>query len=80
MILNRTWKDHPTNKEIYANIPDIFTSIRQRIYLRFSGHCWRNKRELASDIIIWQPIHGERKRGRPRRTYVDLLMDDTCVM
>ena len=66
-ILNRSWKDHPTDKEIYANIPDIC----------FSGHCWRNKCELASDIILWQPTHGERKRGRPRRTYVDQLMDDT---
>ena len=28
-ILNRSWKDHPSNKEIYANIPDICTSIRQ---------------------------------------------------
>ena len=28
-ILNRFWKDHPNNKEIYGNIPDIFTSIRQ---------------------------------------------------
>ena len=27
-ILNRCWNDHPTNKEIYANIPDICTSIR----------------------------------------------------
>ena len=27
-ILNRSWKDHPNNKEIYGNIPDIYTSIR----------------------------------------------------
>ena len=38
-ILNRSWKDHPNNKEIYGNIPDICTSIRQQ-RLRFSGHCW----------------------------------------
>ena len=38
-ILNRSWKDHPNNKEIYGNIPEIFTSIRQQ-RLRFSGHCW----------------------------------------
>ena len=75
-ILNRSWKDHPSNKEIYANIPDICTSIRQQ-RLRFSGHCWRNKREMASDTILWQPTHGERKRGRPRKTYVDQLMEDT---
>ena len=32
---------------------------------------------LASDIIIWQPTHSKRKRGRPHRTYVDQLVDDT---
>ena len=29
-ILNRYWKDHPNNTNIYGNIPDIFTSIRQQ--------------------------------------------------
>ena len=28
----------------------------------FSGHCWRNKCEMTSDTILWQPTHGERKR------------------
>ena len=37
-ILNRFWKDHLNNKEIYGNIPDICTSIRQQ-RLHFSGHC-----------------------------------------
>ena len=63
-ILNRSWKDHPNNKEIYGNIPDICTSIRQQ-RLRFSGHCWRSKLELTSDVIIWQPTHGNRKKVDP---------------
>ena len=74
IILNRSWKDQPNNKDIYGSIPD--TSIRQQ-RLRFSGHCWRSKLELALDVIIWQPTHGKRKRGRPRWTYVDQLVDDT---
>ena len=44
--------------------------------MRFSGRCWRSKLELASDVIIWQPTHCKRKIGRPRRTYVDQLVDD----
>ena len=75
-ILNRYWKDHPNNKDIYGNIPDICTSIRQQ-RLHFYGHCWRSRLELASNVIIWQPTHGKRKIGRPRRTYVDQLVDDT---
>ena len=41
-ILNISWKDHLNNKDIYGNIPDICTSIRQQ-RLHFSGHCWRSK-------------------------------------
>ena len=29
-ILNRYWNDHPNNKEIYGNIPDILTSVRKQ--------------------------------------------------
>ena len=54
--LNRSWKDHPNNKDIYGNIfkvyiPDIYTSIKQQ-RLRLSGHFWRYKLELASDFMI----------------------------
>ena len=54
-ILKRSWKYHPNYKDIYGNIPDICKSIRQK-RLRFSGHCWISKLELASDVIIWQPF------------------------
>ena len=36
-ILNRSWKDHPNNKDIYGNIPEMCTSISQQ-RLRLSGH------------------------------------------
>ena len=74
--LNRHWTERPTNKELYANIPPITASIRQQ-RLRFAGHCWRNKGELASDAILWTPRHGKRSRGRPKKTYIDQLADDT---
>ena len=37
--LNRSWKDHPTNRKLYVNIPAISKSIRQQ-RMRFAGHCW----------------------------------------
>ena len=42
----------------------------------FTRHYWRSKDELASDLILWQPHHGQRKR-RPAKTYIDQLIDDT---
>ena len=73
--LNISWKQHPTKKEVYGKLPSISSKIRDR-RLRFAGHCVRNKDELASDLILWQPSHGNRTAGRPHKTYVDMLAED----
>ena len=73
--LNISWKQHPTKKVLYGMLPPISDTIRDR-RLRFAGHCYRAKTELASDLILWQPTHGRRSRGRPAKTYVDQLTED----
>ena len=45
--------------------------------MRFAGHCWRHKEELAADTMLWQPRHGTTSIGRPAKTYVDQLREDT---
>ena len=45
--------------------------------MRFAGHCWRADNELASTILLWQPQHGKRSRGRPAKTYIYQLVEDT---
>ena len=51
-------------------------SIREQ-RLRFIGHFWRIKSELVSDLLLWQPVHGQRPRGRPAKTVIDQLSEDT---
>ena len=75
VALNKSWRDHPTNKELCGNIPKISNSIRQQ-RMRFAGHCWRSKEELIADVLLWNPKHGKRLQGRPRKTYIDQLLDD----
>ena len=74
--LNKSWKDHISNKYLYLEIPRISASIRKQ-RLRFAGHCWRSKAELASDVLLWQPTHSKRPRGRTAKTYIDQLLEDT---
>ena len=31
-------------------------------------HCWRSRDELIRDVLLWTPIHGRAKAGRPART------------
>ena len=63
-VLGVSWKEHKTNKELYSNLPKITDKLKIR-RLRFIGHCWRRKDEVVSELLLWEPKHGARKRGRP---------------
>ena len=74
--LNVSWREHMSNRELYNNIPRIKSPIREQ-RMRFAGHCWRSKNELVSDVLLWTPKHGQRSRGRPAKTFVDQMVEDT---
>ena len=38
---------------------------------------WRSKDELVSDLLLWTPTYGQAKAGRPARTYIQQLCEDT---
>ena len=75
-VLNISWMQHPTKSQLYGPIPAISTILRER-RMRFAGHCWRAKQELASDLLLWTPRHGQTRVGRPAITYIDQLCRDT---
>ena len=56
----------------------ISATIRER-HLRFSGHCWRSKNEVVSDLVLWEPKRGKMTIEEQIRTFVDLLDADTGV-
>ena len=74
--LNIPWQSHTTNEELYEKMPRITQSIRQQ-RMRFVGHSFRSKEELAGDVLLWQPKHGKQSTGRPKKSYIDQLISDT---
>ena len=44
---------------------------------RQAGHCWRSRDELIRDVLLWIPTHGRAKAGRPARTFIQQLCEDT---
>ena len=46
-------------------------------YQLYIGHCWRSRDELIRDVLLWIPTHGRAKAGRPARTYIQQLCEDT---
>ena len=74
--LNISWKQRLTNKVLYGNIPPVSQTVRER-RLRFAGHCLRAENECISQVLLWKPLHGKRRVGRPAKTYTDALEQDT---
>ena len=75
-ILNKSWRQHPTRRQLYGHLPPITKTIQVR-RARHAGHCWRSKNELVSDVLLWTPTYGQAKAGRPARTYIQQLCEDT---
>ena len=75
-ILNKSWRQHPTRHQLYGHPPPITKTIQAR-WTRHAGHCWRSKNELISDVLLWTPSYGQAKAGRPARTYIQQLCEDT---
>ena len=78
MVLNLHWNLHTTNEELYGDMIKLSNKIRER-RLRFVGHCVRHNDEIVSKLVLWDPLHGQSKRGRPNTTYLDMLRDDTGI-
>ena len=68
-ILNRSWQQHPTWRQLYGHLPPITKTIQAR-RTRHAGHCWRSKDEIVSDVLLWTLAYGQSKAGRPARTFI----------
>ena len=75
-ILNKSWQQHHTRHQLYGHLPPITKTIQVR-RTRHAGHCWRSRDELIRDVLLWILTHGRAKAGRPARTYIQQLCEDT---
>ena len=75
-ILNKSWRQHPTRHQLCGYLPPITKTIQVR-RTRHAGHYWRSRDELIRDVLLWTPTHGRAKAGRPARTYIQQLREDT---
>ena len=75
-VFNVNWSERITNEKLYGKLPRLSDKIAAR-RLRLAGHCQRHPELGAHRLILWEPTHGQRRRGRPRTTFVDQLKRDT---
>ena len=75
-ILNKSWRQYPTKKELYGHVPPITKTIKVR-RTRYAGYYRRSKDELISYVLLWIPSHGRPRAGWPAWTYIQQLWVDT---
>ena len=75
-IINKSWRQHPTKHQLYGHLPPITKTIQAR-RTRHAGHCWKSRDELISDVLRLTSTYGRAKAGRPARTYIQQLCEDT---
>ena len=71
-IMNKSWRQHPTKQQQNGHLPPITKTIQVR-RTRHAGNCWRSR----DDVLPWTPTHDRVKAGRPARTYIQQLCEDT---
>ena len=62
--------------QLYGQLSPITKTIQVR-RTRHARHCWISKDELISDVLLWTPTYGRAKTGRPARTCIQQLCEDT---
>ena len=50
-ILNKSWRQHPTKHQLYGHLPPMTKTIQVR-RARLTGHCWRSRDELISNVLL----------------------------
>ena len=73
-ILNKSWRQHLTKHQLYGHLPPITKTIQVR-RTRHAGHSWRSRDEHIRDVLLWTPIYGRAKAGRPAKTCIQQLCE-----
>ena len=60
-ILNKSWQQHLTRHQLYGHLPSITKTIQGR-RTRHAGHCWRNRDDLISGVLLWTPHMAEQNQ------------------
>ncbi len=76
VVFNISWQQHITNKELYGDLPKVSDKVAAR-RLKLAGHCLRHPELPASSLVLWEPTHGRKSQGRPAKSMIDTLKEDT---
>ena len=65
-----------SNVVLYGGLPRVGNKIAAR-RMQLVGHCQRHPEIKALKVVLWEPKHGRKRRGRQAISYVGVLKEDT---
>ena len=80
-ILKIRWNYFVSNAEVLkiANIAPVDVHIIRAARLRWFGHVVRMPEERVPNYLLhWIPMHGKTSRGKPRKTWLSCVLEDTA--
>ena len=75
-ILNKSWRQHPTRHQLYGHLP-LSRKLFKLDEPDMQDTAGEAGDELIRDVLLWTPTYGRAKAGRPARTYIQQLSEDT---
>lgn len=81
-VLNVNWKDHITNEEVSRRAGRSEEYIVNTVLLRqrtWLGHVLRMNDSRLPKVSIQAHSHGTRYRGRPRKRWIETVLDGTGI-
>ena len=72
-----SWKEHQKNEDILmkVNVKERLTQQLAKRKLRYAGHIIRGSSGPLLNLALEGRINGKRGRGRPRRSWLDDIME-----
>ena len=80
-LLKISWRDKITNEEVLRRVHAQLHFVRdmRKRKLEYAGHVLRGSSGESHLYLLEGKISGKRARGRPRRTWMNDVIDWTCI-
>ena len=69
-VLNIKWWQHIPNIDLYGNFPTVGDKVAAR-RMSLVGHFIRHPDPSTKKVLLWEPTHRHRKRGRHFPEYLE---------
>ena len=76
-ILNKSWRQHPRRHQLYGHLSRNLSILSRNLFKLDEPDMLEKQGRTHKWCTLMDPTHGRAKTGRPARTYIQQLCEDT---